>query len=44
VDYKGRVRMRLDGYVGAQFAPRIEATRKLIHEVEDERTRPAASP
>lgn len=44
VDYRGRIRMRLDGYMGAQFHPRLEATRKLIHEVEDERTRPAASP
>ena len=40
VDYKGVLRMRVDGYVGAQYKPRFEATRKLIREVEEERTRP----
>jgi hypothetical protein len=43
VDYKGIVRMRLDGYVGSQFRPRFEATRKLIHQVEEERSRPTSS-
>ena len=43
-DYKGTIRLRLDGYLGAQFQPRIEATRKLIRQVEEERTNPGAAP
>ncbi|PYQ11511.1 MAG: hypothetical protein DMH00_08120 [Acidobacteria bacterium] len=39
-DYKGTVRLRLDGYLGAEFLPRFEATRKLIRQVEKERTQP----
>ena len=44
IDYKGKMRLRLDGYVGSQFRPRFKATRKLILEVEEERTRPATAP
>jgi len=43
VDYKGVLRMRLDGYLGAQFRPRLDATRKVIRQVEDERTRPTVA-
>jgi hypothetical protein len=43
-DYKGTVRMRLDGYLGDEFEPRFEATRKLIRQVEEERTRPTVTP
>jgi hypothetical protein len=43
-DYKGTIRMRLDGYLGDQFQPRWEATRKLIRQVEEERTRPTGAP
>ncbi|MCI0657986.1 MAG: hypothetical protein L0170_13110 [Acidobacteria bacterium] len=39
-DYQGTIRMRMDGYLGDQFQPRFEATRKLIRQVEEERTRP----
>ena len=42
-DYKGTIRMRLDGYLGDQFLPRFEATRKLIRNVEEERSRPTAA-
>ena len=43
IDYQGNVRMRLDGYLGDQFQPRFEATRKLIRQVEEERTSPTAT-
>ncbi len=39
-DHKGTIRMRLDGFLGEQFEPRFEATRKLIRQVEEERSRP----
>jgi len=39
-DHKGTIRMRLDGFLGDQFEPRFEATRKLIRQVEEERSRP----
>ena len=42
-DYKGILRLRLDGYLGAQYQARLEATRKLIRQVEDERSRPTPS-
>jgi|GEM_PF-2286348 len=42
-DYKGVIRMRLDGYLGDQFQPRFEATRKLIRQVEEERSRPTTA-
>jgi predicted small lipoprotein YifL len=42
-DYKGVIRMRLDGYLGDQFQPRFEATRKLIRQVEEDRSRPTAA-
>ena len=42
-DYKGTIRMRLDGYLGDQFQPRFEATRKLIRQVEEERSRPTGA-
>jgi len=42
-DYKGVLRMRLDGYIGEQFWPRLRATRKLLEEVQRERDQPAAT-
>jgi hypothetical protein len=42
LDYKGIVRLRLDGFVGDQFRPRLEAVQKLIRRLESERSRPAA--
>jgi hypothetical protein len=42
-DHKGTIRMRLDGYLGDQFLPRFEATRKLIRSVEEERSRPTVA-
>ena len=43
LDHQGIVRLRLDGYVGEQFQPRLEATQKLIRRLESERSRPAGA-
>ena len=42
-DYKGTLRLRLDGYMGQEFWPRFRATRKLIEQVERERVEPNAA-
>jgi hypothetical protein len=41
VDYRGIVRLRLDGFVGKQFQPKLDAVEKLIRRLESERSRPA---
>jgi hypothetical protein len=41
LDYQGIVRLRLDGFVGDQFQPRLDAVEKLIRRLESERSRPA---
>jgi len=38
-DQHGIIRLRLDGFVGAQLLPRLAAARKILREVEGERTR-----
>jgi len=43
LDHRGIVQLRLDGYVGGQFHPRLEATEKLIRRLETERSRPASA-
>ncbi len=43
-DFRGNVRLRLDGYLGRDFLPKLEATRKVLKEVEEERTRPSSAP
>ncbi len=42
-DYKGMLRLRLDGYMGKEFWPRFMATHKLIEKVERERVEPTAA-
>ena len=42
-DYKGMLRLRLDGYMGKEFWPRFRATHKLIEQVERERVEPTAA-
>jgi hypothetical protein len=44
-DFRGILRWRLDGYVGKEFYPRLEATRNALREAEALRSRPSpASP
>src|SRR5262249_13805566 len=45
-DHHGIIRLRLEGLVGGQLLPRLAAVRKVLREVEIERTRPGgvASP
>lgn len=42
-DYRGNVRLRLGGFVGKDFYPRLAAVRKIIREAEEFRSRPAPS-
>jgi hypothetical protein len=42
-DFHDVVRLRLDGYVGPAFYPRLSATRRILKEVEEERTRPSST-
>src|SRR5262245_47387325 len=42
-DYKGTLRLRLDGYLAEEFWPRFRATRKLLEEVERQRVEPTAT-
>jgi len=42
-DFRGIVRLRLDGYVGKEFLPRLEATKRILKQVEQARSRPADS-
>jgi hypothetical protein len=41
-DAAGILRLRLDGFVGADLLPRIEAVRRLLHELERERAAQAS--
>jgi hypothetical protein len=40
-DFRGVVRLRLDGYVGRDFYPKLEATRKILKEAEEFRSHPS---
>jgi hypothetical protein len=40
-DFHGNVRLRLDGFVGREFYPKLEATRKILKETEEGRVQPA---
>jgi hypothetical protein len=40
-DFRGTVRLRLDGFVGKEFYPKLAATRKVLKGAEEERSRPA---
>jgi hypothetical protein len=42
-DYKGTIRLRLDGYLGEEFWPRFRATRKVLEEVELQRVKPSGA-
>jgi hypothetical protein len=42
-DFRGTMRLRLDGFVGKDFYPRLAAIRKVIREAEAFRARPASS-
>jgi len=41
VDHRGIVRLRADGYVGAQFRPRLATTHRMLAEVVSLRSRPS---
>ena len=41
-DYRGNVRLRLDGFVGKDFYPRLAAVRKIIREAVEFRARPGS--
>jgi AhpC/TSA family len=42
VDHRGIVRLRADGYLGAQFRPRLATTHRILAEVARLRSRPSA--
>ena len=42
-DFRGTVKLRLDGYAGKDFYPKLAATRKVLKEAEEERSRPGTS-
>jgi hypothetical protein len=42
-DFRGKIRLRLEGFLGKEFYPRLEATRRVLREVEKERSQPVSS-